>query len=119
MSLNENPNIKQLKCALSLPCVPDICQAINSTLDLKYTYLVAPLINPNFKREHITRGLKHQSLPLTRSDLLLNTDCTYYYEFIMLFQQIYILIFDLIFKKSLAKLHSWKSMEILQLRFRR
>ena len=36
MTVNGTTNIKNLKCALSLPCVPDICQSINTTLDLKY-----------------------------------------------------------------------------------
>ena len=35
MSSNEI-SIRPLKCALGLPCVPDVCQAINSTLDLKF-----------------------------------------------------------------------------------
>lgn len=41
----------------------------------RFTYLVCPLIHPRFKREFISENLKHKSLPLTRSDLLLSGDC--------------------------------------------
>ena len=37
--------------------------------------MVCPLIHPRFKRDHLNKSLKHWSLPLTRSDLLLTADC--------------------------------------------
>lgn len=55
--------------------MPEICQGINFTLEQKYAYLICPLIHPRFKRDHLNRQLKHRSLPLTRSDLLLTADC--------------------------------------------
>lgn len=66
---------KNLRCALNLRSVPEICQGINFTLEQKYSYMVCPLIHPRFKRDHLDKTLKHQSLPLTRSDLLLTADC--------------------------------------------
>lgn len=66
---------KNLRCALSLSSIPEICQGINFTLEQKYSYLVCPLIHPRFKRDHLNRFIKHRNLPLTRSDLLLTADC--------------------------------------------
>lgn len=40
----------------------------------RFTYLVCPLVNTRFKREHIAQNLKHQNMPLTRSDLELGAE---------------------------------------------
>lgn len=70
-------NIKQIRCALSVANVPSITEAINSAIDSNYTYLICPLVNPRFKREHVMSNLNHQQLPLTRSDLDLSAECKY------------------------------------------
>lgn len=66
---------KNLRCALSMPSVPEICKAINTALEQKYSYCCLPLVHPRFKRDHLNKSLKHWNLPLTRSDLLLTADC--------------------------------------------
>ena len=70
-------NIKPIRCALSVPNVPCIADAINAAIDSKFTYLICPLVNPRFKREHVRNNLNHQQLPLTRSDLDLSAECKY------------------------------------------
>jgi len=74
-SSSSSSKTKNLRCALSLRSVPEICKGINITLEQKYVYLVCPLIHPRFRRDHLNKSLKHRSLPLSRSDLLLTADC--------------------------------------------
>ncbi|RMZ94869.1 arginine N-methyltransferase 5 [Brachionus plicatilis] len=68
-------NNKTVRCALSVSSIPDITEAINNAIDNKFTYLICPLVNPRLKREYIADNLRHQQLPLTRSDLDLTAEC--------------------------------------------
>ena len=79
MTTQSKSKVNNIRCALNLSCPSDLLNSINTALEQKYTYIVCPLIHPRLKREHITRNLPHQNLPLTRSDLLLSGDCEYFF----------------------------------------
>jgi hypothetical protein len=68
---------------------------------IRYTYLVCPVINRRFKKEHIKQGFTHQNMPMSRSDLTLTADCEYLFE---IFEMIFFIYLNM--NKRLAKLCS-------------
>lgn len=65
---------QRLSCGRDLCCVPDINVSLEDVLKNGFEFICIPIVNPRFRREFFEGPAKDRQGPLTRSDLLLNSN---------------------------------------------
>lgn len=68
-------NRRRVSCGLELCHVPDLTNIIGSSAESGYDFITIPIVNPRYEREFDKEKLaSSRQGPLTRSDLLLNSN---------------------------------------------
>lgn len=65
--------MSQLVCAFDFDNVSDLGDLVDNSQNECFNYIIVPLVHPLFERQ-FSNGLGDRSIPLTRSDLVLNSN---------------------------------------------